>query len=222
MKSDTCFLNAGIGQWYSTGSERLAGSLRLHGFPGDVITWIDQWPNHGFSKDCIYNVKAAAFEEAIKRGYRTLIWGDSSIYALKPTQPFVDRIKADGYWFGMSGYNCAQVCSDKQIQYFGVSRDWAAAIPDTATGLFGVNLDNPLAAKFVELWIKAAHDGVFSGSRFHGGQSKDKRFKFGRQDQATASLICGTLGMTLSPFISFAGYAWDAGKHDTIFRCQGM
>lgn len=218
--SKTCFLNVGLGEWYTIGSERLKGSLIDKGFPGDLLIWKDEWPSNRFPRDCVYNCKADAFEQAIKRGYTTLIWGDSSIVALKDTAEFVAQVQRDGYWIGQSGYRSSETASDAQIQYFGVSRDWAHEVPDCATGLFGVNIEAPGMLAVIEMWIKAGRDGIFNGSRGHGGQSEDRRFKFCRQDQSAMSLILGKHGVALRPFQSHVKFRWD--KYEATFHCEGM
>jgi hypothetical protein len=54
----------------------------------------------------------------------------------------------------------------------------------------------------------------------HGGQSKDKRFLFHRQDQACASVIAGQLGWKLDAWESFVAMKWD--KYPAMFHCEGM
>lgn len=216
----TVFLSAGIGLWYTSGVQRLHGSLINHGWPHDIKTWRDEWPCQKFDRGTIYNIKASAVNWALQAGYKTIIWGDASIYAQAKMEPFVERIHQSGYWIGMSGYNAAQTCSDKCLEYFGVTRDWAETIPDTATGLFGVDVDHPIARSFIETWIQAGRDGAFAGSRLHAHQSKDPRFFFHRQDQACATVIAGKLGMKLSGCMDFYGFAWDTAP--TMFKCQGM
>lgn len=214
-----CFINVGIGEWYCHGSDRLAASLRAHNFPGDIFIWKD-WPEIPFPRDVIYNCKAAAFQQVIDAGYTTIIWGDSSIFAQADVLPFVGHVCEKGMWIGQSGYNGAQTCSDAALKYFDVTRDEAEKMPDTATGLFGVNLDFEQPRTFIELWIKAAREGAFVGSRMHGGQSDDLRFKFHRQDQSAATLILGKMGVRLDTFIDYCGFAWDG--QDTMFKCRGM
>lgn len=219
--SKTCFINVGIGEWYSTGSDRLKGSLIQHGFEGDKLFWKDEWPCNDFCRHCVYTVKASALNQAMKRGYRTIIWGDCSVVAVRNTARFVEKINADGYWIGQSGYNAAQTASDAQLRYFGVDRDWAQAVHDCASGLFGVNLDHDGPRRFAELFVQAGRDMAFHGSRKHDKQSKDGRFLFCRQDQSAASIILGKLGMPLRPFISECKFVWDRDSGQT-FHLQGM
>lgn len=215
------FISAGIGGWYPTGIDRLRGSLISH-FAGDVITWKDEWPaGIHIARDCIYNVKAAAFEYAMTRGYTTIIWGDASVYAVKDTTPFVRTVTEKGFWLGSSGYNAAQTCSDAQLAYFGITRDEAEKMPDAATGLFGVNTETEIGRRFIETWIRAAKNGAFRGSRMHAGQSSDPRYLHARQDQSCASVIAGQLGMKLDTFSDYVAFRWDKGDRYT-FRCEGM
>lgn len=214
------FINAGMGLWYSEGSLRLKGTLIDKGFDGDLLFWINEWPDMAFPRDCVYVVKAAAFSVAMARGYDIIVWGDSSITARKGTKPFTEHIKQHGYWIGGSGHNAAQTASDAQLQYFGVSRDWAANVHDCATGLFGFDVSRPEMRAVVNDWIQAGRDGAFNGSRAHGGQSKDPRFRFCRQDQSAMSLVLGKHGIPLRHWSEHCRFRWD--QFDTIFHCEGM
>ena len=213
-------VNAGIGGWYQKGSTRLQQSFVEHGFEGAYNIW-DRWPTWNYSKDSIYAVKAAAMEHAMKAGFRTLIWADCSIWALRPVKPFLDEVEVKGYWIGQSGYKASETATDAQLEYFGLTRDEVDLIPDCASGLFAVNLDHEKPRQFLETWIQAAKDGAFGGSRGHDGQSADPRFKFGRQDQSAASCILGKLGMKLDLFQDYCAFAWDS-REKAIFACQGM
>lgn len=215
-----CIINVSIGGWYPQGQKRLISSLNLHGFNWDLMMWTD-WPNDHFSKDCIYNAKAASFEEAIKAGYTHILWLDSSMWAISDPNKMMDIINEKGWYLGTSGFNCAQVCSDACLRYFSVERNTAETYPDSHTGCFGVNLENPTAKKFMDLWIQSAKDYAFHGSREHDNQSKDPRFKFHRQDQACASIIANQLGMEMTQFGKFVSY-YPNDIDKVIFTCRGM
>lgn len=219
--SRTCLINVGIGLWYSKGSDRLKASLEAHAFPGDIRIWKNEWPPGGFPRDCIYNAKAAAFQQAILEGYNTLLWADASFYAINKVEPLLDWINTHGYFLAQSGYKASETCSDACLKYFHCDRDTADTYPDSATGLFGVNLSNARAKEFIERWIKAGKDGTFRGSRHHDKQSKDRRFKFHRQDQSAASIIAGQMKLKLNDLINFAAFAWDSPE-GKIFISRGM
>ncbi len=215
-----CVINVAIGSWYPQGQKRLLRSLDMNGWNWDILTWTD-WPNDNFDKSCVYNAKAAAFEEAIKQGYTHILWMDCSMWVIGDPNKMMDIINDEGYYIGMSGFNCANVCSDSCLQYFGVSRDQAEAFADGQTGCFGVNLENPTARQFIETWLQSAKDKIFHGSREHDNQSSDPRFMFHRQDQACASIIANKLKMKLTPFGMLVSY-WPSDLDKVIFTCRGM
>jgi hypothetical protein len=219
-----CIINAGIGGWYPKGSERLERSLIYHGYTGDILIWKNEWPNDNYDKSCIYNIKAAAFEEAIKRGYTHIFWMDCSTWIVYDIAPLFDKLNEKGWYITSSGYNCAQTCNDKSIEYFGFTRDEAEKIKDTSTCSFGVNINNPKGEEFAKLFIQSAKDGIFGGSRLHDGQSSDPRFMFHRQDQSAASLIAGKLEMELSPInVEICYYADNRPlPESTIITLRGM
>lgn len=216
-----CIINVAMGGWYPKGQERLVRSLIHHGFNWDIKTWTT-WPNNNYDKSCPYNIKTAALEEAIKEGYTHILWLDSSVWAVGDPNKIFDIINTQGYYLGDSGYNCAQSCNDRMLKYFGINRNTAEAIPDCASGILGLYIDNPIAKEFATRWIKAGKDGAFEGSRQHDNQSLDPRFLFHRQDQSAASIIAYSLGMNLTPFGEVVSYYEKELKENIIFTLRGM
>lgn len=217
----TCIINVGLGGWYPKGSERLKRSLIYHGFAWDILIWTD-WPNDNFDKSCAYNVKAAAFEEAIKAGYTHILWCDSSVWAINDISPVLDKLNEQGYYLLASGYNAAQTCSDRCLKYFDLDRDDAELIPDTQTTVMGVNMDNPDGFSFMQMWLQAARDGVFKGSRLHDDQSEDPRFLFHRQDQSAATCIAGHLNLKLEYLGEKVSYYEPQLKESVVLTMRGM
>ena len=197
---------------YKRGQERLKNSLIHHGFRYDFLAFED-WPNDNYSKLCGYNIKAAAFEEAIKQGYERILWLDSSVWAVKPVEPLFDYIDHNGWYFYSNGFNMAQTADDNALRYFGLTRDQAERIPDLSSSMFGLHMGNPRAQEFVKLWLESAKLGMWDTSREHGGGSKDPRFMFDRQDQSCASIIRYQLDMNMVERNHFSAIANDEGKY---------
>ena len=214
-------INAALGGWYPRGQARLRASLVHHGFSWDVRTWTE-WPNNNFDKANNYHVKASAFEEAIKAGYTHILWLDSSVWAIGKAEKIFDIIDEQGYYLWKNGYNCAQECSDKCLEYFNLSRDDAEKMPCVSTSMFGVNLGNPKGKEFIERWLKSARDGVFNGSRLHDNQSKDQRFLHHRQDQSTASVIANQMGLYIHEMNHYSSYYQKTVPDSVIFLMQGL
>jgi hypothetical protein len=221
-KIKACIINAAIGSWYPQGQKRLVKSLNFHGFNWDVLTW-DDWPNQSFGTQNNYNVKASAFEEAIKQGYTHILWLDCSVWAIKDPNPIFDIINEQGYYFWPNGYNCAEECSDKCLDYFNVSRDLAETWKIASTSMFGINITNPIGKEFIDRFLQSAKDGVFDGSRFHDGQSKDYRFLHHRQDQSAASIILNQLECKIHEPGDLSMYAGNYMiPESVIFLMRGM
>lgn len=215
-------INAHTGDgWYSRGQHRLKESLMYHGYSGDYAFY-EGWANDNYDKSCPYNVKAAAIEEAIKEGHTTFLWLDCSIWALRNPDEIFNMINDEGVFMHTSGYNSAQTCSDKCLEYFGINRDQAEKMPDSSTGFFGFNINHPKGKEFIERWLKSAKDGVFSGSREHDNQSQDKRFLFHRHDQSAASVICGLMGIKMHSYGKYAMYYQPQMPKELIFTLQGL
>jgi len=188
-----CIINVIIGNetrkqlGYLVKQERLRKSLKKH-FKGEFLSW-KTFPNDNYNKDNLYNVKAAAFEEAIKQGYKEILWVDSPVVALQDVSPIFDLIKQNGYLTVKNhSWNCAQTVNDKCLEYFGISRDEAERIQEVAGGFFGVDMTHTNGIKLIKTFIKACKDDAADGSRFHDNQSTDPRFKFHRQCQSVLTL----------------------------------
>lgn len=187
----------GIGSWYSAGVDRLKNSLVHHGYAGDVMFWKDEYPfNSPSHNDNPYAFKIYAIREAIAKGYKTIIQIDSSFWCIKNPMPLFDIIIDKGIFAFRSGYNCAQTCPDNLLAAVGISRDEAEQIPETATGIVGLHMDNPDAKQVFEYWSEFCDAGLFKNNRVHDlKDSKDKRFLFGRQDQSAFSMALYKAGV---------------------------
>lgn len=202
-----CIINAGVGGWYKAGSERLERSLIYNGYAGDMMFWRDEYPPGCPShNDNPYAIKIYAFKEAFNRGYKVVCWLDCSFWAIKNPHPIFDIISEKGNFAFRSGYNCAQTCSDALLSAVDVSRDEAEQIPETATGIVGINIDNPEGRMVFDLWSAYCDAGLFKNSRTHSlNDSHDPRFLFGRQDQSAYSMALHKAGVKFlyEDFVSY-------------------
>lgn len=190
-----CIVNAAWGDGYVNIQNRLVQSLRFYGYDGEILTWQNCFPNDNYAKEgdgYIYNLKAAAIEEAINKGFDSILWLDASFFAVHNIQPIIDHIEKYGYYFINNGYRASEECSDKCLEYFRLTRDEAEKIPMISSGIMGLNLKNYIGHNLATQFIKSAKDGVFLGSRRHNNQSADPRFLHHRQDQSAMSCIIGT------------------------------
>ena len=183
-KTKATILNAHTGNgWYPIGQKRLIRSLNYVGWAG-LVTPCDSFPFDWAGPKTPYNIKAASLQFLIDNGYTHVFWADCSVWAINDPMRIFDIINEQGYFFWSSGYNAAQTCSDKCLEYFRVDRDTAETYQDVSTSVFGLNLENPTGRMLAERFIQASLDGIFEGSQ-------DPRFLFHRQDQSVMTMLAG-------------------------------
>src|ERR1700749_2675503 len=135
-------VSCGIGGGYAAGIDRLERSLQYHGYLGDTLFFKDYpegCPHHSGKGQ--YNFKVYAINEAIKRGYKIILWLDASFYAIKDPMPIFDYIQDHGLYFFKSGYPLSATATDALLM--GRNREDFVDVPEFATGAVGLNLDNP-------------------------------------------------------------------------------
>jgi hypothetical protein len=212
--------------WFSKGSDRLVESLRKNGETSFMIFPEYQYTDRGvYHKDCPYTCKAGAIERAISLGFNQILWLDCSVQVIKPLEDFWKIIEENGYYFMTGGWNCAQECNDKSLEYFGFTRDQAELLPCLWSCIFALDLRNEKAKQVCDLFLQSAKDGIFHGSRHHDGQSNDPRFLHHRQDQSCLSLAVHKVGIDkiFFPNIHMAYTGMGAPiTETTFFTVQGL
>lgn len=192
-------ISVGVGGHYAAGIDRLERSLYFEGWAGQMRFWRNDYPPncppHG--GDAQYNFKPHAFDNVFNDGFKVALWADASFWAVKNPMPIFDYINEFGLYFFKSGYSLAETATDKLLEYAGITRDQLVDVSEFATGLVGINIDNPKGKEFFHTWKQYMQDGMFGGNRFHDeNDSADPRFKFSRQDQSAASMILYKMGIT--------------------------
>ena len=227
--SDCCIISCGVGGWYPRGVDRLSQSLIEHKWKGASIFFRSLPVGCPPHEQDPYAFKIHAINQAIQKGYKKILWLDASVWAIQDPEPFFRYIRKHGYYFFKTGYNCAQSCNDKILEYVGKTRDEAEQMTEAATGCIGLDLDKKISKAFFRNWIQFMKDGAFHGSRLHDNQSKDPRFLFHRQDQSAASLIINHLGMKINDpgdWVAYTAhkqyYGTEVNKSTLTFLIQGM
>lgn len=194
------FICSAINGWYSAGLDRLERSLVFNGSAADFLFYRNEYPpNSPSHNDNPYAFKIYGFREAIRRGYNVMIHIDASFWAIKNPDPLFDIVNEYGNFGFRSGYNCAQTCTDKLLEAIGINRDEAEEMPETATGIIGINYSNPKGKEVFDCWADLCDNGYFINSRIHNSdESQDKRFLFGRQDQSAYNMALYKAGVRFS------------------------
>jgi hypothetical protein len=191
-------ISAGIGGHYVAGIDRLERSLYYEGWAGDMRFWRNEYPPncppHG--GDGQYNFKPFCFREMFNDDYKIVCWMDASLFCVKNPMPLFDYVNEFGLYFFKSGYSLAETATDRLLNYSGLHREDLYDVPEFATGLVGINIDNPKGNEFFHEWEKYRKDGMFGGNRAHDfTDSQHPKFRFSRQDQSAASMVLYKMGI---------------------------
>lgn len=177
---------------YMARLKRLRESL-VGNFDGDFLGFIGEEsigaPLHS---ECPYGFKVYAIQQAIEAGYTSVLWLDSSCYAIGNLTPVFDSLERDGMIFQEAGHMLGTWSTDAQLQYFGMTRDEAMNVGMIGNaGFLGFDFTNPIAERFFVMWHKAMMDGMFKGSWTNLEQecSYDPRCRGSRHDMTCSSAL---------------------------------
>lgn len=214
------FANA-RGNYYKA-MERLQDSLAGNFTTGDFFGFRDEEsigaPSHF---DSPYGFKIYAIEHVIELGYTSILWLDSSVYAIKPIDHLFDIIEKEGYLMQEAGAYVGEWTNDRTLDYFDLSRDKAMTMTMYGNaGLLGLDLTSETAQSFFNSWAIAERNKLFEGqwNNYKQTESKDPRCRGHRHDMAVGSIIANRLDMKYKPGNEILQYAApdDAPINDTI------
>jgi hypothetical protein len=191
-----CIINFAKGTWYPRGQQRLIKSLETQIFKGDMFAFKDEKQIPSLThQEAPYAFKIAAFEKALARGYESILWCDSALYAIRPLEPIFDYIEEHGHMFFWDGWDCAQWTNDKMLNYFNLSRDQAQKISQILACFIGLDLTNEKTKEFLKQWKESIPYFKGRWTNQNNTESQDPRCMGHRHDQSAASIIATTLGM---------------------------
>lgn len=153
-------------------------------------------PEHA---DAPYAFKGYALNDAISKGYKTLLWADASIVAVKPIEPLMERAEVDGVVLFHCGWSVGEWSTDQSLVALGITRDEARQMPLIAGTAFALCVDHPFGNSFFSAFMEfceSRHE-VFRGpwTNAHGGVSGDDRVKGHRHDQVVLGYIAHKMGI---------------------------
>lgn len=228
LMGDICIINVSTGR-HIKGLDRLRESLDTVGFDGYLLAWTHEnqleAPLH---KDNPYAFKVYAFDEALRQGYRKILWVDASIWAIKPLDPIWESVSTRGYMKQEAGHLCSTWANDRCLEYFGITRDEAEKfLMHGNGGFFALDFDFPIAVEFFKRWKQAMLDGIFKGSwnNDNNCESSDPRCKGHRHDMICGSIISNQLGMFAFPehlLMAYAGDQYNEPPETAVMLAQGV
>lgn len=215
--------------YYMQRLARLSDSLR-NNFDGDFLGFVHEAtigaPLHS---EAPYEFKVHAIQKAKKEGYTSVLWLDSSVFAIANVNPIFERLETQGLVFQEAGHMLGTWSNDATLNYFGITRDKAMNLPMIGNaGFLGFDFNNTLAEKFFSSWANSMNAGLFKGQWTNEltSESKDKRCKGHRHDMSCSSAIVHQMGLFDLAYkgdevLQYAG-PYDKTLNDTIIlKAQG-
>lgn len=198
--NNKCVVNFGDG-CFARGKERIEKSFRENGFDGDFMFFQDvaELPGCPSHKEVPYAFKPYALNKAAEKGYRYLLWVDSSVYAVRPVDRIFGIIQNLGYMFLLNGWTTGEWCSDAALKTLDITREESFGYRHIMACSMGLDMMDRTAREFLDKYYEKANDGItFKGawSNKNHEVSNDDRVLGHRHDQTAASVIATKLGMT--------------------------
>ncbi len=212
-----CIITFGNKGWYVKGVDRLIISCEKYGV--ECLGWKNYPPGSPTHEHIPYGFKIFAFLDAIKRGYTSILWCDSSGWLTDNPSPIFDLIDKDGYFIlkNTGQYN-NWWCSDKQLAAFGYTRIQARTQQHAIGGLIGFNFEqeNPVFNEWAEMIT------LFKGnwSNDDHTESISDECRGCRHDQSVISLICAKRNLIMQNKEGFVTFEPDTTP--AIVAMQGM
>ena len=206
-----CIVNFAT-QQYKQGQQRLFNSL----VPNEQLLPYDEsfgFPAHSENP---YAFKIYAIEKAREMGYDQILFFDASVYAVAPLTPVWDWLEQKGIFFEEAGHYAGSWCNDRTLEYFGITREEAMAMPMFSAGYCGFDFRNPITRKFFAEWKQSMLDGMFKGD-----------WSNHRHDMTCGSIIANQQGLLslYSPggtFFAYVGEAFGTPKETVVALLKGM
>lgn len=144
-----------------------------------------------------------------------MLWLDSSIVVVRPLDPLYEEIERRGYLlFRNGGARVGEWSSDAFLEWYGIDRGEAMAIPEVVGTAIGLDLRSEVGRSFLDAWMAGALAGTpfrgrpepfaereaYEDSRWNRSNavSADSRVLGHRHDQSVASVLAFRAGMTLT------------------------
>lgn len=196
IKKDYCVVTFGKGYNFERGVARLKQQCEELFIPFLGFTeYPTGCPTH---EESPFAFKFFCIQEALKYGYKKILWLDTSVIIKRQINDIFERINDVGY-FILYNHDLGSFCSDKALKTLNITREESFNLPCMQGTNFGLNFTHANVRRFFDKIIQLATDGItFPGPHNNNNfkASKDIRVKGHRHDQTAMSVIALRCGMT--------------------------
>ncbi len=220
-----CIVNVAVGEGHVRGQERLRASLTYWYYQGDFLAWTDTYPpGSPTHQQTPYAFKFYAIQEALKRGYDTVLWLDASFWFVAEPMKIMNVIDERGYALWLCGFAVGQWTKDGALAPMRIGREESFEIPLVMGGAIGISANSCAAMRFQNRLLAYAGDGItFPGpwSNKNGEASADSRVLGHRHDQPPISVEAQRLLMEPFGCPYLIAYWSPEINPETVAVCKG-
>jgi len=194
--NDRCVVSFAKGYNFLRGLKRLEEKCKLLNIDFFGFTeYPTGCPDHQASP---FAFKFFCIDEIRKKGYKKILWLDTSVIIKNNLDDIFNFIERDGYFFIQNWHTVGDYCHDKALKTLGITREQSFKVACMQGTNFGLNFNHDSSLKFLNEIIRLSLDGItFPGpyTNTNNIASKDNRVLGHRHDQIAMSIISLRLGM---------------------------
>jgi hypothetical protein len=163
-KKENCILlYSTFNRNYPKGVKRQLSYIADSDFQGDVLYRIGGWPDEAGGSLVLahvpYAFKASFFKEAERRGYKRILWMDSSVLPAVSLNQIFRLIEEKGYLvMGNAPFMTGPFMNPQAAAFFGITHEETHQIPCCSAAVLGLDLTKKRSKDLLDHWYRAAQD----------------------------------------------------------------
>lgn len=220
-----CVVAVGVGSWYPRGVARLGASLDSVGDSAARHFRTDGWPaGSPPHRDLPYGFKFFAMDEARRGGADSVLWLDSSCWAVRSLDRVWQRLEETGHLLVDCANWLGQWSSDGALAALNRSRDESMTVPLVVGGMFGIRFSHPDGARFYDAVRALVTPAVLCGDWNNNASqcSADSRVRGHRHDQVALGHVADRMRLPLLHQPDLFAYATPHPDARTVIVAEGM
>lgn len=168
MKDKICFLSVAVtDERYMIQQQRLMESIQKFHPLAFCLFWNDSLPEGSKTMDeSMYGFKVYAVKEALKLGYKKIIWLDTACYLVKKVDEWFELVKEYGVVAAEDDNLLCRYTGNLAYKYFGITPSDSFDQKQHLVGgsVYVFDFDLPLCNKIFTLWAQSEQEGIFGTS----------------------------------------------------------
>ena len=213
--SDRCVVSFAKGHNFIKGLNRLNDKCNELSVPFFGFTqYPEGCPHH---ENAPFAFKFFCIKEIKERGFKNILWLDSSVIIKNNLNDIFDCMEKDGYFFIKNWHSVGDYCHDKALKTLNITREHSFKIACLQGTNFGLNFNFNFCHQFLSDVIKLSLDGItFPGPHTNNNNmaSKDKRVMGHRHDQIAMSIV--SLRYNMNKWFTCEEHPWFIHDRDFV------